>query len=183
MDTVARRLWQRAHSAGDVATPTTWFVDVRLPVSHRCRRLSRPRVSHSARILRGRQNLHPQKSQQVGITSCLFLYRINWYISITFCSVVYSSRCIAFSPVRTELAPRLASLPVISFMGDITDRSLENIPGIRSRPASRHSSASDHSANEFSVKCREIDLYTKVMRYWLRRTESFSLLGVIFIGR
>jgi len=68
-------------------------------------------------------------------------------------------------------------------MGDITDRSLENIPGIRSRPASRHSSASDHSANEFSVKCREIDLYTKVMRYWLRRTESFSLLGVIFIGR
>ena len=31
----------------------------------------------------------------------------------------------------------------------------------RSRPASRHSSASDHSVNEPSVKCREIDLEIK----------------------
>jgi len=69
----------------------------------------------------------------------------------------------ALSPVRTELAPRLAdrSSPGISFIGDIINRNLENIPGARSRPASRHSSASDHSANEFSVKCREIDLEIK----------------------
>jgi len=68
----------------------------------------------------------------------------------------------ALSPVRTELAPRLADCrsPGISFIGDI-NRNLENIPGARSRPASRHSSASVHSANEFSVKCREIDLEIK----------------------
>jgi len=37
----------------------------------------------------------------------------------------------ALSPVRTELAPRLAdrSSPGICFIGDIVNRNLENIPG------------------------------------------------------